>query len=365
MNTQFGGIETASEINSQPTPVIEQATVTHVQPTVTHVQPTPVIEQPVAAPVQPPVTPIQQPIAAPIQQSVATPVQQPVAAPVQQPIATPVQQPVSSAQNIINVVSQNQQATEENFAPIIKTGQSPVCTMSPGKFDAFVKVLSVLDDHNVIIIENSEICQLINNGTAILMTDISNLINNGNKINLHILSPRKYIKYFKNIKGNSDISIIDDAPNQRYIVTNGDMTVYLPKQIETFTKDATPPDLTQIQPIGVTLEIDKETRNIISTMSNESVHVDLLIHENQFKAVYVPETAIFSFKQFVKEQIDDSIADLRLRSFSFLKVAGDEYKVTLGVINGNYWMMVLINTGFVVVSILETLQPVSDEKLII
>ena len=237
--------------------------------------------------------------------------------------------------------------------------------MSPGKFDAFVKVLSVLDDHNVIIIENSEICQLINNGTAILMTDISNLINNENKINLHILSPKKYIKYFKNIKGNSDISIIDDAPNQRYIVTNGDMTVYLPKQIETFEKDATPPDLTQIQPIGVTLEIDKETRNIISTMSSESIHVDLLIHENQFKAVYVPETAIFSFKQFVKEQIDDSIAELRLRSFSFLKVAGDEYKVTLGVINGSYWMMVLINTGFVVVSILEALQPVSDEKLII
>jgi len=350
MNTSFGGVETAF---NQPSEIPNQ----NIQPVIGQPSPfnqAPIIQQPVQPPVQQP--PVQQP---PVQQP---PVQQP---PVQQP---PVQQPVSSTQNIINVVSQNQQqqAGDENFVPKIRTGQSPICVMSPGKFDAFTKVLSVLDDHNVIIIENSEICQLINNGTAILMTDISNLINDtANKINIHILSPKKYIKYFKNIKGNSDIHIINDAPNQRYIVTNGDMTIYLPKQIEAFAKDATPPDLSQIQPIGVTLEIDKETRNIISTMSSDSSHIDLIIHDNQFKGVYIPETAVFSFKQFIKEQIDESMADLRLRSFSFLKVNGDEYKVTLGVINGNYWIMTLINTGFVIVSILESLQPVSDEKLII
>jgi hypothetical protein len=349
-------------IASAPAPLQEQDItnqLTEEQP----VQQQPVQQQQVQQPVQQ--QPVQQtPVdgAAAMMnasQQMGQPAPQPAATqPTQQPIAQPAQQPINTLPQGANPVTA--------FAPPLQDNQRLVCKMSPAKFDAFVKVLTVLDDKNVIVIEQSNICQSINNGSAILVTDISNLIDGANnKIDLHILSPKKYIKFFKNFKGDSDIYIIDDMNNQRYIVTNGDLSLYLPKQIEAFEKDATPPDLSTCRPIGVTLEIDKDVRSTIMSMSSETSHVDLLIHDSQFKGVYIPETAVFTFKQFIKDQIDDTRADLRLRAFAFLKVPGDEYKVTLGELNNTHWIITLVNTGFVVVSIIECLQSVTDENLII
>ncbi len=314
------------------------------------------------------------------QQAVQQPVQNPTPVtpgPIAQPIptvtpATPVQsvQPIQPQPQPNPMMPQpkvqQQPATSTGFTPIMQPGQSVVSRFSPAKFDAFVKVLNVLDDKNIIVIDRSRICQSINNGTAILMTDISGLIDDSNnKISLHVLNPKKYIKYFKNMKGSSDIYILDDPNGQRYIITNGDVMIYLPKQIEEFERDAAPPDLTSANLVGAPIDIDKDTRNTIISMSSDTSHIDLLLHQNQMKAVYIPELAVFSFKQFVSDQIDDSKAELRLRSYSFLNVPGEEYRVTLGEVHGNYWITTLVNTGFIAVHIIESLQPVSDENLIL
>jgi len=252
------------------------------------------------------------------------------------------------------------------FAPPMQVGQNLICKISPGKFDAFVKILSILNEKNVIIINNSNICQSINNGSAIVTANLSNLIDSSNtSISLHILNPKKYLKYFKNIKGDADIHFINDAKNERYIVTNGDMSIYLPKQIEALESDATPPDLSMAEPFGQTVEIDKEVRSIITTMASDSPNIDLLIHDNQLKGVYVPEIAVYSFKDYIKDQIDDTNAQLKLRSYSFLQVPGDTYKVSLGRVGNTIWSLTFVNTGLVTISVLENLQPVSDENLII
>ena len=86
--------------------------------------------------------------------------------------------------------------------------QKKICELSPAHFDQFVKILSLLEGNEIIIIENSHITQEINKGTAILSTDISQLI--GPDINLHILNPVKYLRLFKMMKGNNNIEIIDD-----------------------------------------------------------------------------------------------------------------------------------------------------------
>lgn len=278
-------------------------------------------------------------------------------------------QPVQAAKSNVQPQQQTQQSTTQStpmFVPTINPGQGLVCQFSPAKFDAFVKVLGVLDDRNIIVINGSSICQSINNGTAILMTDVSVLIDdNNNRINLHILNPKKYLKYFKNMKGSSNVFILDDPNNQRYIVTNGDVMVYLPKQIEEFEKDASPPDLSAINIIGKAIDIDKETRNIITTMGSGASHLDILIHQNQMKGVYIPDIAVKSFKEYISEQIDDTKSELRLRSYAFLSVPGEEYRINIGELNGNYWMTTLVNTGFITIYILESLQSVSDENLII
>jgi len=252
------------------------------------------------------------------------------------------------------------------FAPPMQPGQYLICKISPGKFDAFVKILSILNEKNVIIINNSNICQSINNGSAIVTANLSNLIDSSNTaISLHILNPKKYLKYFKNIKGEADIHFINDTKNERYIVSNGDMSIYLPKQIEALEGDATPPDLSMAEPIGQTIEIDKEVRSIITTMASDSANIDLLIHENQLKGIYIPETAVYSFKDYIKDQVDDTNAQLKLRAYSFLQVPGDTYKVSIGKVGDMFWSLTFVNTGLVTISVLENLQPVSDENLII
>ncbi len=265
------------------------------------------------------------------------------------------QQPV---QNVLN--------TDPNtaFIPQLQTGQRFICKINPGKFDAFIKVLSILNEKNVIIINNGTICQSINNGSAIVTANLSNLIDSTNAINLHILNPKKYLKHFKNIKGDSDISFIDDAQHQRYIVTNGDMSIYLPKQIEALENEVVQPNLSNAEPVGQTIEIDKEVRSIITTMASDSPFIDLLINNNQLKGVSIPETAIYSFKDYVKDNIDDSNCE-KLRAYSFLQVPGDTYKISLGKVNGNTWSLTFINTGLVTISVLENCQPVSDDNLII
>lgn len=306
----------------------------------------------------------------------ANPAQQPGTIPAAQPGTIPQQpaaQPNVAQQNIAGPAQVAQQpAAQMNvdpaaaFAPPMQPGQNLICKISPGKFDAFIKILSVLNEKNVIIINNSQICQSINNGSAIVTANIASLIDSqNNAITLHILNPKKYLKYFKNIKGEADIHFIDDMNNERYIVTNGDMSIYLPKQIEALEQDAVSPDLTTAEPIGQTIEIDKEVRAIITTMASDSPSIDLLLHSNQLKGVYIPETAVYSFKDYIKDQIDDTNAELKLRSYSFLQVPGDTYKISIGKIGGTLWSLTFVNTGLVTISVLENLQPVSDDNLII
>lgn len=331
-----------------------------------------------AQPMQQPGTVLQHGVVQPVQpaqaeQHVAQHVAQPEVAPtpgvVAQPAAAqPAVAPATVEQPAANpMIAQatTPQQEPEGFVPQMAPGQNFICQFSPAKFDALVKVLGILDDKSVIVIENSSICQSINNGTGILIADVSSLIEGNSSINLHILSPKKYLKYFKTIKGNSNIFVLDDPTNQRYLVTNGDITIYLPKQIEEFEKDAAPPDLSAATLIGQPLTIDKDVRSTITSMASESKFVDFLIHQNQLKAISVPEIAIYSFKDYIKEQMDENKAELKLRTYSFLKVAGEEYKIALGQVGDTFWSTTMVNTGFIGVHILEALQPVSDENLII
>lgn len=253
--------------------------------------------------------------------------------------------------------------TDEKSLPILGEKQSIVCSINPTKFDALTKILNVLDEQNVIIIDNSAINQSVNKGTAILTADVSELI--GQKISLHILQPKKYLRLFKQIKGNGDVFIIDDPENERYIITNQDISLFLPKQLEKLTEENSPPDLSNAEVIGSAITCDKEERNTIISFGREAKNIDLLIKENQLKAVSIPELAVIKFKSFIKESIDDTTADIKLRTSSFLAVDGEEYKIHLGKIEEQYWTVIHVNTGMINISILEAVDPVSDKNLLI
>lgn len=249
--------------------------------------------------------------------------------------------------------------------PQLEPGQSIICQMSPGLFDSFIKVLSLLDDKNIITIDKSQIRQLINNNTAILQTNIISLCGN-KEIDLHILQPKNNLKLFKAIKENNDIFIIDDTVNKRYQVVSGDVRIWLPKQIEEINENVAIPNFTSDQIIGQTITITKEERNKISTLMSGATAITLLVKDNQLKGYLIPEKVEASFKQFTGEKISDATADQKLISSAFLNIPSDgDTFISLANYNGNYWLLSKINTAMVEIHILETLQLSQNDGLLL
>jgi len=252
----------------------------------------------------------------------------------------------------------------DNYTPELTPNQEVICELSPASFDAIVKTLSILDDSNIIYIQKSEICQPIKNGVAILNTNISTLINN-QQIDLTILNPKKYIKLFKSIKGNSNVFIINDNEYKKLIVCNEGMKVFLPKQIEETMIDVTLPDLSECEMIGEPIEIDKVMRNTIVSASLDQ-NINMIIHSNQFKGVYIPETAIVLFDKYAKENISEVNNDILLESLSFLSIPAEKYTIYIGKCKENkYWSIVECNVGLPsIIYVYESLHVYSDELLI-
>lgn len=346
-NNPFASIQ-----NAQPVTVTEPQITETVfsEPQVILQQPQPTMP---VEPVQ--VTPVQN---IPEPQPVLT-IQEQVAA------QTQVQEQPVQVQQTVTEPSPAVQVVVATPPPVLEEGQSIICQMSPGIFDSFIKVLSLLDDRNIITIDKSQIRQLINNNTAILQTNIMALCGN-KEIDLHILQPKNNLKLFKAIKENNDIFIIDDSVNKRYQVISGDVRIWLPKQIEEIENAVAIPNFTADQIIGQTITITKEERNKVSTLMSGATAVTLLIKDNQLKGYLIPEKVEACFKQFTGEKISEANADLKLVSSAFLNIPSDgDTFISLANYNGNYWLLSKINTAMVEIHILETLQVAQNDGLLL
>ena len=246
--------------------------------------------------------------------------------------------------------------------PTLEDGQVILCKLTPGKFDAFIKVLSLLDDKSIINIQNSQICQSIQNNTAILKTNISQLVDTPD-VNLHILSPKKYLTAFKAIKGNSDIYIIDDTYNSRFIVRSGGMKLWLPKQIDSFGNEIQPPDTSTMIPIGNGITVHKEERNAIMSLMKDTNNITLLIQQAQLKGFSIPEMLEAPFKMYEKEEISENKAEFKLTSYAFLCIPTDSDSVVyLAKLEDQHWLITSINTAIIDITVLEPVN-IAEESL--
>jgi hypothetical protein len=248
----------------------------------------------------------------------------------------------------------------------ISSNLNKLCELEPGKFDALTKLLSLLQEFGPITINAGVIIQKIDKGTAVLHTSISKLI--GQNINLTILNPKKYIKLFKSIKGNNNVIVYDDPAYQRYIISNGDIKLFLPKQLEDLSLTmADLPDFSKATILGSPIKIDANYKNNIKSLIGSEDHVDLLFEGTQLKAMYIPDTAVYTFSSFVgKTTIDENNADLMLKSYTFAIVDGEEYTFNIGKLEDeDYWMVTQINTGLVDVTLFEKTAPASNDNLLV
>ena len=247
------------------------------------------------------------------------------------------------------------------FTPTINSENNVICQVSPAKFDSLLKVLNVLitdkSSNDSLIIKNSSITQ--STSGAIIGADIQDIFGN-NKINLHILNPKKYIKLFKQFRNNNDIFIINDVENSRFIVTNGEIKLFLPQQVETLVEEIKLPDLGDCE-LLCNIKVDKATRNIISGLAADVDYIEFLIQDNLLKAIHIPDTAIYLFNDYISDpkatKLDETNSDLSLRSTMSFPITAEDYEISIGKQpDGSYISATRCNTGFLKVDVFEPLE---------
>lgn len=263
-----------------------------------------------------------------------------------------------------------------NIPPLAVTNFKPLeenqilCQISPAKFDSLLKVLGVLisdkSSNDSLIIKESQIIQNISG--AIVASGLDEIFD-GKKIDLQIINPKKYVKLFKTFRNNNDVFILDDTDNSRFIITNGEIKLFLPKQIETLVEAVKLPDLSNC--VGIcSIKVNKTTRNIIMGLAAEAQYIDYLIQDDKLKAIHIPDTAIYLFNDFIGDtkasKLDETNADLALRSISYFSIPAEDYEISIGKQpDGSYVSAMSCNTGFIKVDVVETLEITTGGNILI
>ncbi len=330
-------VQQPESVQTQPEPV-QQPIVQQPEPVQT--QPEPVQTQP--EPVQQPIVQQPEPV-----QTQPEPVQQPI---IQQP------EPVQTQAKPDNIQSSPLTTT---FTPQNSNNNNIITNVTPAKFDGLLKVLNLLTDSNdPIIISKSQITKNLSSG-AIVSMDVNDVFEE--EVDLHIVNPKKNIKLFKTLKNNNNIYITEDDENSRYIIMNGEVRLFLPKQDESIKEfESEMPSLEGVKSLA-SIKLNKETKTIIAELATGVDYVEYLFQDDQMKAIHIPETAIYIFEDFIHEKqaskLDETNADLALRSTSFLPITADNYDLNIGQLkDGSYCSYIICDTGYIKVNIFEELE---------
>lgn len=246
----------------------------------------------------------------------------------------------------------------KTFSDTKTSGEKLLVSFSPAKFDTLIKVLGLFNKSaDSIKITNGNIVQKY--GPATINADVSTLFDD-QPVDFEIVQPNKYIKLFKTFKNNTDISIIEDNSNNRYIITNGEIKLFLPKQAQVASDDTLLPDFEDCTQLWE-IKIDKETSKQLIALSGSSNYVEYLIQDEKLKGIHVPDTAIFVFSEFLIDPkakiLDETNAEQTFKTGTFLKIDAEDYTINIGKLkNGNHFSITNCNTGLIGVNIFETLE---------
>jgi hypothetical protein len=249
----------------------------------------------------------------------------------------------------------------------IETGEKVLISFSPAKFDIFTKVLALFNKSTESIkIQSSTIIQKF--GPATASADVSKLFDD-QVVDLEIIKPDKYIKLFKQFRNNDDIKVIDDITNKRYIITNDEIKLFLPKQADAVTDDTMMPDFEDAEGL-FELKIDKETSKQLVGLSAGANYVEYLIQDSKLKGIHIPSTAIYLFSEFLKDPkaktLDETNADQIFRTGNFLTVPAEDFVIQIGKLKkGTPFSLTTCNTGVVNVTVFENLDDTSGGNVLI
>ena len=247
--------------------------------------------------------------------------------------------------------------TNSNDSNIISDDDVVLKKISPAKWEALIDILEFLtkDSDESVVISNSIIMHQLKSG-SILKANLKEVFDNQN-IDLHISSPKKWVRLFKMFK-NENVYIIEES--NRFIVTNGQTKLFLPRQLNTVVSQLEFPDFEQTRNIANQI-IQKESRDKIINLSKGLSYIEFLIKDNNIKIVNIPNTALFIIPEFMKDPEIRSLtvdnADLLLRSSTFLPYPAETYQIIVGLnnLNDKYFMVSSCKTQLISIEIYEVL----------
>lgn len=320
----------------------------------------------------PPISPIQETMVEtpPEQQQMHLPGEQPpMSAPVEQPVQqTPAAEPTPAAggpaQPTIDPTQASAPSEVDAYKPL--EIQAEIANISPGKFDNLTKVLDILRQNrpDAISIKGSYIYEGISG--AIIVADVRQIFDN-KAVDFQITDPKKHVDLFKSFKGNNNIFILDDPENTRFILTNGPIKIFLPKQVDQLVADTTAPDVSKAETICQKI-VNKDVRAEIKGLGKHSNAIEYLIQAGKIKAMHIPDTGIYRFEEYVKDpgvaKLDETNADLVLKSEMFLPVESDNYKIHICMLpTGEYLSVTECNAGLIGMWIFEQLENTTGGNL--
>lgn len=245
--------------------------------------------------------------------------------------------------NINNDASPLESVTQ-SYQPNVNQ-QQIIAELSPGDYDNLIKVLNTLNkDSNAdsISIRESTIAQ--GNSDCIIQADMTGVLRskNGDSVDLNIISPKKYIKLLEQFRSQDNIFIIDDDENSRFILTNGEVKLFLPKSDNVLEQEVETFDISNGVSICET-KIDKDIRKIVKNLAKDQDYIDFLIQEDKLKAIHIPDTAIYTFPDYKHDEkaqnLDETNADLALRCSNFLPIEADNYDLYIVKVDDSYILL--------------------------
>ena len=207
--------------------------------------------------------------------------------------------------------------------------------ISPANFDNLTKILAVLSKENddTIMIRDSIITQ--SSVDNIIQADMSQIFKNkkGELVSLDIINPKKYVNLFTQFSGNNNIFIISDDENSRFIVTNGEIKLFLPKQDSMVQQNIESFKISENKEDIANFKIEKQERKIIKNLSKSSDYIEYLIKDNKVKGIHIPDIAIYIFPEYKKDaniqELNENNSDLSLRLNNFLPIEAEQYNTSI------------------------------------
>lgn len=257
------------------------------------------------------------------------------------------------------------ETTKSTYTPTDK--EKVIKGVPPAKWESLISILELLtkDSDDSVIIKDSVIMHSLHG--VIVKADLSKAFDD-EKINLHISSPKKWVRLFKQFK-NDTVYIIDNSERNCFIVTNGEIRLFLPKQVQSVVSNLFIPNLENTKTVSK-FKISKEVRDKILNLSKGVEYLEYLIQDDLIKCVNIPNTAIYVFPEFLTDEkikkLDSNNADLTLRSSAFLPISADEYSIIIGRRDDTtYFSYTTCKTGFLSIELYENLDDASGANIFI